>query len=350
MSNKRVFWACSAVAFCTHGLQLTAGPGGTVGCLPAYGVQSVGITTNFNLEQVFELGQIAIYENVEEVPDIEVTIEKVLDGEPLIYDLATLGGTGAVVNMTNRANDRKDVWFTIQDETTNFVEDIGTNVYMSGMYVSSFSYTLPNEGNCTESVTLVGNDKLWKTGIGAIDADELDDHVMGANGWGALDFGASPGQDTPGHVTGVQRRENVVLASSKIPTDIWGVTTNNVGGANNANTHLVSITMSADLGREAINELGTKLPYYRYVTYPIEVSCDIEVTTVSGDLVDASSKYDNLANQAIYVVLSDTTIFDLGTINKLSSVTYTGGSTGGENATVTYSYQGFNEFQVNGPA
>ena len=88
-TNKRVFWACTAVSFCTHGLKVDNGLVDTTGCTVAYGVQSVGITTNFNLEQVFELGQIQIYENVEAVPDIEITMEKVLDGEPLLYDLAT---------------------------------------------------------------------------------------------------------------------------------------------------------------------------------------------------------------------------------------------------------------------
>ena len=169
-TNKRVFWACTAVSFCTHGVVLTAGPTG-VGCYVAYGVQSVGITTNFNLEQVFELGQIAIYENVEEVPDIEVTIEKVLDGEPLLYDLASVVGLGADVNMVTQAQDQVDLWMTIQDETTDQVESKGTHVYCSGMYVSSFSYTLPNEGNCTESITLVGNDKLWKESVTPLDTD-----------------------------------------------------------------------------------------------------------------------------------------------------------------------------------
>ena len=115
-------------------------------------------------------------------------------------------------------------------------------------------------------------------------------------------------------------------------------------------TPSASITISGDLGRESINELGRKLPYYRYVTFPVEVSTDIEVTTVSGDLVDAGSHKDNLSDERIFITLDDTTTFDCGTHNKLQSVTYTGGSTGGENATCTYSYLGFNEFVVNGPA
>ena len=32
-----------------------------------HGLQSVGMTTNFNLEQAFQLGQLEIYENIEEV-------------------------------------------------------------------------------------------------------------------------------------------------------------------------------------------------------------------------------------------------------------------------------------------
>ena len=67
-------------------------------------------------------------------------------------------------------------------------------------------------------------------------------------------------------------------------------------------------------------------------------------------MVDAGSHKSNLTDQAIYVLLSDTTSFDLGSKNKLASVSYGGGSTGGENATCTYSYSTFNALTVNGPA
>ena len=353
--NKRVFWACTGVSFCTHGLVLTDGLVDTTGCTVAYGVQSVGITTSFNLEQVFELGQIQIYEDVEEVPDIEVTMEKVLDGEPLLYDLATgVDHTvGASVDMVLEARARKDVWMTIQDETNDDLIRTGTSVYCSGMYVSSFSYTLPNEGNCTEAITLVGNDKLWKGNSWSAPDARMGAHLIraGTDTWETADFGVDATADTPGHVTGVQRRENVRLNVSVLPRDIFGVDSDqDPGNANREWVHINSITMSGDLGREAINELGTKLPYYRYVTFPVEVSTDIEVTTISGDLVDAGSHKDNLTNERIYIVLDDTTEFDLGTKNKLQSVTYTGGSTGGENATCTYSFLGFNKFVINGPA
>ena len=78
MPNKRVFYACQAVV-------ITApsdpdNPQAAVFDGAVKGVQSIGITTNFNLEQVFELGQIQIFENIEGVPDVEVTLEKIFAG------------------------------------------------------------------------------------------------------------------------------------------------------------------------------------------------------------------------------------------------------------------------------
>ena len=57
-SNKRIFYACQAVAITNHG-DTTVEPVDMV-----HGVQSVGVNTTFNLEQAFELGQIEIYENI----------------------------------------------------------------------------------------------------------------------------------------------------------------------------------------------------------------------------------------------------------------------------------------------
>ena len=85
-ANDRIFYACQAVS-----IQPLTSPNASVGYM-VHGLQSVGVTTNFNLEQAFELGQIEIYENIEGTPDVEITLEKVLDGYPLVYHLATVGG------------------------------------------------------------------------------------------------------------------------------------------------------------------------------------------------------------------------------------------------------------------
>ena len=51
MANKRVFYACQAVTFAGFNEANNARQGNH---FPAKGVQSVGITTSFNLEQIFE--------------------------------------------------------------------------------------------------------------------------------------------------------------------------------------------------------------------------------------------------------------------------------------------------------
>ena len=82
--NQRIFYACQAVAITGRGTLPTT-------AAVVKGLQSVGMSSTFTLDQVFEMGQIEIYENIEEVADIEVTLEKVIDGEKLIFDLASNG-------------------------------------------------------------------------------------------------------------------------------------------------------------------------------------------------------------------------------------------------------------------
>ena len=70
MANTRVYYATQAVGLKPRN---AADTHGNTEYYPK-GVQSVGISTNFNLEQVFQLGQLEIYDNVENVPDVEVCL------------------------------------------------------------------------------------------------------------------------------------------------------------------------------------------------------------------------------------------------------------------------------------
>lgn len=329
MSNNRIFYACQAVAVGAMGAETFT---------PIHGVQSVGVNTTFNLEQAFELGQIQIYENIEGVPDVEVTLEKVLDGYPLIYHLATPNASNS--SLVNRAVERADVVLGIYPEDKNAVSgQAPVEVYMSGMYINSISYTIPVDGNSTESVTLVGNSKEW-----SIAGTRFDAAV-------ATELTNDDGSDEPLALTsasgGIQRRENVLIDQSNLPIM-------------NGYDHVQTITISTDLGREDLFELGRKTPYYRAPNYPVEVTCEIEVITASGDFIDAYedglSSYvgtrnegNNTAERTIVVRLQDGTVFNLGTKNRLSSVNYGGGDAGGGNSTVSYSYTTFNDLTVTHP-
>ena len=112
------------------------------------------------------------------------------------------------------------------------------------------------------------------------------------------------------------------------------------------------------MGREELFELGTRQPYARVVTFPVDVTCDIELLSLSGDMINAFADgcgagtdpctgiVDNLANEKIRIATCEGTRIYLGTKNKLASVNYGGGDAGGGNVTVTYSYSTFNDFTV----
>jgi len=128
MANNRIFYACQAVVIAPCFRAHNDNESRLV-----HGLQSVGITTNFNLEQAFELGQIQIYENIEGLPDVEVTLEKVLDGYPLIYHLSSPRATTS--NLVGRSKERCCLGLGIFPDDKDVVSGVApVEVYMSGMY------------------------------------------------------------------------------------------------------------------------------------------------------------------------------------------------------------------------
>ena len=351
-ANNRIFYACQAVGFKNMGHAAAQYE-------IAKGVQSVGITTNFNLEQAFELGQIQIYENIEGTPDVEVTMEKVIDGAPLLYHLASPKATSN--GLVGRSKERCDVALGIWSDGYDYVGEQGAGnddqpqvqIDMSGMYISSVSYSIPVDGMATESITLVGNHKAW-----------LKDANTNLN-----PAGNNFGSDTPisSGLGGVQRRENVMLSNCVFPRDIHGVNGSGLGNGYDAGNkiprvHFQSFNVSTDFSREDIMELGRKAPYYRATTFPIEVSCELEMIAVSGDFIgayeygdpalfddDASATVasgNNTREEVIQLTLENATCFDLGSKNRLSSVSYGGGDATGGNVSITYSFTNFNDLDV----
>lgn len=378
-TNNRVFYATQAVAVgdigATAVIDSYVGDGSVIdgegNVMIAHGLQSIGVTTNFNLEQIFELGQLSLYENLEEVPDIEVTFEKLLDGYSLIYHLGTVDSTNPT--LTGRSNARADVRMVVGYDTETSVQTGGTNsgvaeLYCSGMYVSSVAYNLSTDGTFTESTTFVGNDKQWLTG------EDTGGLLTGTNG--AIDAAFATtvfGNDAPvSDDNSVMRRQNVVIGSAGktlgntafrtvVPNFIEGANTVGTGVfgpggtglrsnasyiSTDAGPYLNSVSISVDLGREDIQQLGKKAPYYRFVSFPVDVTCDIEVTAIGGDNIDAAEEANNLSDHSIQFVLDDSTVLQLGNKNKLASVSYGGGDAGGGNATITYSMTNSNDLAV----
>lgn len=297
MPNNRVFYA-------SHGVSVA---GTTV-----QGAQSVGVTTNFNLEQAFQLGQLALYDNIVVDPEVEVTINKVLDGEASIWNLATGGGS-----LVANANDQCTVVIGVGDDTAATLTSTAA-VQCTGMYISSVSYTIPVDGNITEDVTFVGNHKAVS---GSVNAPS----TSGAT---------------------VLRRQHVQIGDSTLPSEVSG-------------KNITNITISADLGRESMYKLGQYAPFHRFVNFPLEVTTEFEVSATSVDGVACDLNTITCtggalpSEQSIVIKLcsaggSTYYTFDMGAKNVLQSVNYTGGDTGGGNATITYSYSTYNDLDIDG--
>jgi len=363
MANTRVYYATQAVALTPRD------PGNQNNGTKQYpkGLQSVGVTTNFNLEQVFQLGQLEIYDNVENVPDVEVSLQKIADGSKFIYPIC-VEGSGGNTDVFGKdigavSTNRCEVELRIYKDTSTDAfngHDADAAAYgtvtCSGMYLSSVAYTIPVEGFITEDVTLVGNSKIYTNS--ASDG-------AGVGGEGA-DLGATL------EPTKIGRRINLSDASV-LPTGTLagnqsdGLTKGSIAintrtDGKGGRPYLQNINVSMDLGREAVFELGKFAPYARYATFPIEVSSEFEVLAESHDQVQArdfdevnacsTTEIKNLDDREIKIVIcgktpaTDNYIIDLGKKNKLTSVNFSGGDTGGGNATITYSYQTFNKFTV----
>lgn len=308
MPNNRVFYA-------NHGVAVN---GTTV-----QGAQSVSVNTNFNIEQVFQLGRLAVYDTVQVDPEVEVTINKALDGHSLVYSLAAITGDSLV----EMSKDKSSISLTVGDDTKKCLTDTGCNITMTGAYLSSLNYTFPVDGNFTEEVTFIGTHK----GAGVAIAPPVAEPLALGGGGNKI----------------VLRRQNF-SDGSVIPALVT-----NAG-------NLSQVTISADLGREAIYRLGQFAPYERVVNFPVEitVSFDVIATCTDGVLVEGVDEDNNCStpafaddNNTIKIKLCEeggaiVYCFDLGTRCSLQSTSYSGGDTGGGNVTITYTYVSYNELAI----
>jgi hypothetical protein len=306
MPNKRIFYASQGVSV----------NGDTV-----QGAQSVSINTNFNLEQIFQLGRLALYDNFPTDPEVEVTLSKILDGHGLIFTYFA-GGPGAN-SLVSTANDTAEIVLHVDEDNKDFIAGVATaSVTMTGCFLSSLNYTFPVDGSFTEELTFVGSHKAAGGTV------------------------AAPGEDPDLRVL---RRQNFQVGDSTLPSGIYGKC-------------ITNITVSADLGREKMFCLGSYAPFHRYVNFPLEITVAFDITQDGngGDLAGPDFDVEELAQceagnfiqkEEIILNLCDSEgdtayTFDFGSGAALQSVSYSGGDTGGGNVTETWTYLVYNELTI----
>lgn len=332
-NNLRTFYACQAIAVAPL---IPDSEGNYSGLQPTsnykfiHGVQSVGLNSTIDFENVFELGQLEIYNSVLNIPEIEITVEKVLDGYSTIYGLLS-SGTPLETASKRRANIRFALY---GDEGNAGSSPAGATsgnllgvVQCTGMYINNVSYTFPVDGNCTESITFVGNSKSW---------------IATTNSGVAFDVPSSiaNGEVLPNDLpafsgAGVSRR--LIARQDVIYTGPGYEKAQNV-------------TLTLNLAREDVFEFGKRIPYAKIATYPIETSTEVESLAVSGSYDDVSFSEDTVANpddgRTIQIHIDKTLFISMGNGNFLTSINHTGGDATGGNATVSRSYTGYNSFTI----
>jgi hypothetical protein len=336
------------------------------------GLQSVGYNTSVSTEQAFQLGAIDIYSISENVPEVEVTLNKVLDGSCPLYLMAMGGKSGILgANVSNFDNSEElkikgfgglayntvDFRLGIYKDTQSTVTGTTTDyILCTPTYLSSLNYTFPVDGNATEAITLVGNNKFLKKNGGS----QVSETMTAAS----INKTARK----------LARRHHVDVSNSTLPTGYGGAfKSGGLPTGTDVSLYLQNITISANLGRDQINELGQLAPYYRYATFPVEVTSEFEIIGQVGDYVNANDflfssgcavNYQNLtefpiklkicgsgvgnaSNSYNYDVSANNYLeFYLGSGNKLTSVSYAGGDTGGGNVTITYGFRNYNDFYM----
>lgn len=363
MPNNRIFYPTQRAG---------VAPNGSTNYTTLRGVQTIGGSLNTELERIHEIGQLGIYATDEGIPAVELTMEKVLDGHPPIYTLVTQDGTSAT--LIGRANAQSSVAISLHNDTDDSAS--GTpkeEVQTSGLYVSNISYAVSNDGNATESITLVGSDRIWVNQVvntafaTYLDSPFInnDDEPLSITGSGGVNrredvlfnyrtgISETDGVDANGAVSGI---------GTILPLDIPGVSssgTRDKDSAGNSIVHLSSFTASVDFNREDLFELGQRSEYHKSTTFPLEVTTEITVTAVSGDQVSQTkggiisglgcNVGTNLTDRTIRLHMCEGLQLDLGKKNQLTGLSITGGSTDGANVEVTYTYVNNNDFSLYHP-
>jgi len=364
--NKRLYFAITQVGIKGDG---------AASYNAIHGVQSVGMTTNFRLNKIQELGQLSPYEIQEDYPVIDVTLNRCLDGYPLAYHNATIDAP--LPTLAGRSTSKCLVAIDyFKDTLDSATGTAASEVQVSGAVVTNLRFDLPLQGNMVEEIGLQGNNKMWAN----------DPRNLAAAPWGGnsdslqLNFpGAfTTNLDSPIGSGGVQRRQNLIFAygggfgldangmvadpdATILPPDIWGISnsgTNERISGNLFTAHIQDIRVSCTLNREDLLEQGHRGPYAKIVNFPVEVTTEVTITSVSGDMISATEQgilsastalctgNKNLSDRTIRLAICEGTRIYLGMKNKLQNVTNNGGDARGGNVTNTFTFITDNNFTV----
>ena len=340
MPNSRVYYACHAVAV------QNPDSGGAITAVP--GVQSVSMDTNFDLESVFQLGRLAAYDSRPVDPSVEITMSKLLDGHPTIYNL--FDGS----NLAAATSTKRDVYLMVGSDKQDIlnqndpgpggvgigpVHNANPTIKMTGCNLTGVTFTFGSDGNFSEDITITAASKqIVATTIAAPAANPKGGGVLSRQNF----------------------LKNAGVSGSQLPKAVQG-------------KKISQITISADTGgAESFFELGNYLPFLKQAQLPIDVTIAFDViadnhdgigvtpTTQSGCSAPLGASQTpelitlylcNASGAVAYEFNFNDRVSPTSSVYnvpkaKLTSVSYSGGDTGGGNVTITYTYTAANLLRV----
>jgi hypothetical protein len=333
MPNKRLYYATAGAAI---------SPDGTTAVTASHvihGLQSVTIDADLNLERIFEIGQSEEYESIEDVPEVSISLSKVLDGYCPMYLLASNGAVNAELG------GRADITsiFSLYVYPDDHLAASGTPLTQadcSGCNIGSLTYNFPVDDNFTEEMDLVASHRNWRTSSFTFSGNMFDN------------------TDTPLAITGsggVNRREDLIFSpvadGTILPSDVAGITSSgtNESSAGVYGASLQNISVSVDFAREELRELGRFKEFARLRAPVTDITTEIEAICKTGDLVNINEEGGNTNDRQIVIKAREGLKIDLGLKNRLQSTSMGGFDAGGDNATMTYTFSNANKIVVTHP-
>jgi hypothetical protein len=340
VQNNRIYWPSQAVGIAKFSAPNTF--------TTVRGLQTAGLSARLNPVYVKEMGNQPTYASFEELPDVEITMEKALDGYAPLATLCTQDAPTA--GLAGRSNQRCHVALSVhRDNQSRASGNQVLQAFASGQYLQSMNYTIPAEGFARESVTTVGNNLQWSTG-----SFTFTGHTA-ANGVSSL---------TPAYSGGVSRRHNILMSQCRFPRDLPGISssgtndpTTSANGDPQYSASIQTVTAAVSLNRNSANELGRKGPFFRFIEFPVDVTTTFEIIDKGLNplnILEAGSQPggDNTTAEQILIKLDEGLVLDLGSNNRLQSINRTGGDAGGRgsNVTLQLTYTNQDEMTVQHPA
>lgn len=335
--NNRVFWPAQSVGVAPQSAPTTFST--------IRGLQSVGLSAQLPIQFIFELGYGPSYDSYEETPEVEVSLEKVMDGYAPIHTLVTQGA--ATADLYGRAPRFCSLAVSIHRDNRSRAD--GGQVAqctINKAYESSLSYGFTNQGPFRETVSLVSDNATWLTSTFTYTG-----HLSGN---GVTDL-------APTAPEGVNRRQHLKMSDCLFPANLPGIADTGlnanknveltIDGSTQFTVSFESIQVSVNLGRTGQTELGRKGVYCRYVEFPVAVTTTFEFRSKMGAHINLDAEAENTTEEPILLVLEEGLVLDLGTNNRLTSWSQTGGDAGAQGADqmLSFTYENQSDLIVQHP-